>query len=144
MAFNNAVNAKQQGTQYLSTTGTWTGVDGGSAGNVLTSNGTGVAPSFQAASAGTYYSLTPYIVGADVHSQFTTITAAIAQAVTDGASATTPANIYIKPGVYTENPALADGINLIGFSSDARVAGSHFSQPPPSPTTRPVVRITGQ
>jgi len=47
MAFNNAVNANQQGTQYLSTGGAWSGVDGSTAGFVLTSNGTGVAPSFQ-------------------------------------------------------------------------------------------------
>ena len=48
MAFNNSSNAKQQGTQYLSTAGAWTGVDAGAATQVLTSNGTGVAPSFAA------------------------------------------------------------------------------------------------
>lgn len=47
MAFNNSVNASQQGTQYLSTTGVWTGIDASTSGNVLTSNGTGIAPSFQ-------------------------------------------------------------------------------------------------
>lgn len=47
MVFNNAVDAKQQGTQYLSTVGAWSGIDGGTAGNVLVSNGTGIAPSFQ-------------------------------------------------------------------------------------------------
>jgi hypothetical protein len=50
MAFNNSENAKQQGTQYLSTAGAWSGVDGGTSGHILTSNGTGVAPSFQAGS----------------------------------------------------------------------------------------------
>ena len=50
MAFNNAINANQQGIQYQSSAGSWTGVDAGTAGNVLTSNGTGVAPSFQSPS----------------------------------------------------------------------------------------------
>lgn len=48
MAFNNAVNASQEGVQYINPTGTWSGLDGGASGQVLTSNGTGVAPSFQA------------------------------------------------------------------------------------------------
>jgi hypothetical protein len=52
MAFENAVGASQQGTQYLSTPGVWTGLDAGVAGRVLTSNGTGVAPSFQPSGAG--------------------------------------------------------------------------------------------
>lgn len=47
MAFNNAVNASQEGVQYINPTGTWSGVDGSTALKVLTSNGTGVAPSFQ-------------------------------------------------------------------------------------------------
>jgi hypothetical protein len=64
-----------------------------------------------------YISLTPYIVGTDVHSGFATIASAIAQAVADGATSTNPKNIYIKPksGGYTENLTLSDGINLIGF-----------------------------
>lgn len=144
MSFNNAINAKQQGTQYLSTLGAWSGVDGGTAGNVLTSNGTGVAPSFQAASAGAYFSLTPYIVGSDVHSQFTTIPAAITQAVTDGASAATPANIYVKPGTYTGNISIPDGINIRGMISNARVAGSGGgASNPPQLTSAPVVLIVG-
>lgn len=47
MGFNNAVDATQQGVQYLSTTGAWSGVDANTAGFLLTSNGTGIAPSFQ-------------------------------------------------------------------------------------------------
>lgn len=43
----NAVNAIQQGIQYQNTAGAWSGLDGGTAGQVLTSNGTGVASSFQ-------------------------------------------------------------------------------------------------
>ncbi len=52
MATNNAVNASSQGTLYNNGTGTISGIDASTAGKVLTSNGTGVAPSFQTASAG--------------------------------------------------------------------------------------------
>jgi hypothetical protein len=52
MAFNNSSNAQQQGVQYLSSSGVWTGEDGGTAGHILTSNGTGVAPTFQAPASG--------------------------------------------------------------------------------------------
>lgn len=117
MAFNNSVNARQQGTQYLSSAGAWTGIDASTATFVLTSNGTGVAPSFQAAGGGgTYYSLTPYIVGSDVHSQFTTIQAAITQAIADGASDSVHKVIYVKSGTYAENLNVgsAGGIEIIG------------------------------
>lgn len=52
MATNNAINLKDQGTVYYNGTGTFTGIDGSTATRVLTSNGTGVAPSFQALSTG--------------------------------------------------------------------------------------------
>ena len=82
-----------------------------------------------ATSAG-YISLTPYIVGqtGDVHAGFTGpagIQDAIDQAVLDGASATTPVNIYIKPGTYTADLTLADGINLIGFTPAIPGFGAH-------------------
>ncbi len=64
---------------------------------------------------GSYVSIAPYVVGT-THSDFTTIGAAITAAITAGASNTNPYNIYIKPGVYTENITLSDGINLIGFT----------------------------
>lgn len=69
-------------------------------------------------SALSYYSLTPYIVGPDVHSQYATIASAIAQAVSDGANSTSPAVIQIKPksGGYTENLTLSDGIFLNGVA----------------------------
>jgi hypothetical protein len=51
MGTNNAINIASQGTVYYNGTGTFSGVDGSTAGKVLTSNGTGVAPSFQAAAA---------------------------------------------------------------------------------------------
>lgn len=47
MAYNNAINAKDQGIQYISTAGAPSGIDASTAGFVLTSNGTGVAPTSQ-------------------------------------------------------------------------------------------------
>lgn len=49
MTTNNAIDLTQQGTTYYNGTGTFSGIDGSTAGKVLTSNGTGVAPSFQTA-----------------------------------------------------------------------------------------------
>lgn len=51
MPTNNAINLSDQGVAYYDGAGTFTGVDGSTSGFVLTSNGTGVAPSFQANSA---------------------------------------------------------------------------------------------
>ncbi len=86
------------------------------AGNTLTIGVSGDLP---------YFSLTPYIVGTDTHSQYTTIASAITQAVSDGASTANPKNIYIKPksGGYTENLSISDGINLIGFGEGALITG---------------------
>ncbi len=50
---NNAINLNSQGVAYYNGTGTFTGADGITTGYVLTSNGTNVAPSFQALSANT-------------------------------------------------------------------------------------------
>ena len=47
MATSNAVNLKDQGVAYVSSTGAFSGIDASTSGKVLTSNGTGVAPSFQ-------------------------------------------------------------------------------------------------
>lgn len=63
-----------------------------------------------------YYSMSPYIVGSDTQSQYTTIQSAINQAVADGASASNVKQIYIKPGTYTENLTISTGIYLISFS----------------------------
>ncbi|MES2409042.1 MAG: hypothetical protein V4509_01935 [Patescibacteria group bacterium] len=52
MAFSNAVNATQEGVQYISSVGVWQGSGGTAAGNVLTSNGPGVRPTFQTAGGG--------------------------------------------------------------------------------------------
>ena len=69
---------------------------------------------------GPYISLSPYIVGqpGDVHAGYTTIQAAITQAVADGASSSNPLNIYVKPGTYTENLTVFDGIHVIAFGAD--------------------------
>lgn len=95
--------------------GNLTAISSSTAGFVLTSNGA-ATPSFQAAGAGTFFSITPYIVGSDVNSQYSTIQVAITQAVADGASTSTPKNIYIKPGTYSETLTGNDGIRLIGLS----------------------------
>ena len=71
-------------------------------------------------------SLSPYIVGA-TNSDFTTIQGAIDQAVTDGASQSTPANIYVKPGTYSENITIYDGICLMGFSNGTPDVGFVYS-----------------
>ena len=49
MAISNDLNIGEEGVVYFNGTNTFTGLDGGTAGRVLTSNGTNVAPSFQAA-----------------------------------------------------------------------------------------------
>lgn len=51
---NNSSDIKNQGVQYFNGTGTFSGIDGSTANFVLTSNGTGVAPSFQAPTTGTF------------------------------------------------------------------------------------------
>lgn len=48
MATNNAINLSAQGIPYYNGAGTFSGLDGSTAGFVLTSTGTGAAPSFQA------------------------------------------------------------------------------------------------
>jgi len=75
------------------------------------------------------YSLTPYIVGIDNNSQYTTISAAIAQAVSDGAQNSNPKVIHVKPGAYVEDLTLSDGIYVtsspvIGFNAVSSAVGS--------------------
>lgn len=55
---NNSSDIKHQGVQYFNGTGTFSGIDGSTAGKVLTSNGTGVAPSFQVAGVPTFQVVT--------------------------------------------------------------------------------------
>lgn len=66
-----------------------------------------------------YISLSPFIVGTDLHSGYGTIQAGINAAVAAGATASSAQNVYIKPKAdgtsYTENLILASGVNLIAF-----------------------------
>jgi hypothetical protein len=78
-------------------------------------------------------SISPYIVGTTGSSDFSTIPAAIAQALTDGASNSTPVNIYIKPGIYSDNFTIYPGINYIGFDEST---GSMYA-------LNPTVTISG-
>jgi hypothetical protein len=55
MPSNNAIDLTAQGVAYYNGTGTFSGIDGSTSGFVYKSNGTGVAPSFQVAAAGTSY-----------------------------------------------------------------------------------------
>ena len=48
MATNNSINISSQGTVYYNGTNAFSGIDASTSGFVLTSNGTGSAPSFQA------------------------------------------------------------------------------------------------
>ncbi len=52
MVTNNSIDLSSQGVAYYNGTGTFSGVDGGTSAQVLKSNGTGVAPSFQATGGG--------------------------------------------------------------------------------------------
>lgn len=72
-----------------------------------------------------YFSLTPYIVGSDANSQYTTIASAVAQAIADGASTANPKNIHIKPKLngYIENFSMIDGINLVGQGDQVTIHG---------------------
>lgn len=47
---------------------------------------------------------------------YTTIAAAITQAVADGATGASPVEIVIKPGTFTENLTLYPGVNLVAYS----------------------------
>lgn len=49
MAIGNSLNIGEEGVVYFNGTNAFSGLDGGTAGKVLTSNGTNVAPSFQTA-----------------------------------------------------------------------------------------------
>lgn len=82
---------------------------------------------------GPYISISPFIVGTDIHSGYSTIAAGIAAAVAAGATNSTPMNVYIKPKAdgtpYTEDLTLQPGVNLIGFGETVTIIGKNtFSQ----------------
>ena len=82
---------------------------------MLTSNGTELAPQFQALSTLPYYSLTPFIVGpiGDPHAQFNDGATAIAAAQVIGGTQ----NIYFKPGSYA-GFTLPSNIRIIGLDQN--------------------------
>jgi len=61
-----------------------------------------------------------YVVGKDTGDPYSSIQAAITQAVTDGASMTTPATVLVKPGAYTENVSLAPGVAVVAVAQGSR------------------------
>ncbi len=78
-------------------------------------------------SSSNYISISPYIVGTpgDTHAGYTTIQDGINAAHAAGATGSAPLNIYVKPGTYTENLTIFDGINVVGL--DAYVLGSGYA-----------------
>ena len=136
MAIGNSTNTDETGVQTFSaTTGDWvgspttqyivqlgdtsnklTGVSGtGTAAQVLTSNGSGAAPTWQDAAASTDLHVARFIVsagGTPDGANYTTI----ASALTAASSGDT---IFIQTGTYTENLTLKAGVNLTAFTCDA-------------------------
>ncbi len=86
-------------------------------GSIAITNGAGTI-NLETTAPVVFYSLSPYIVGLDAASQYSTIQAGINAATAAGGG-----NVYIKPGTYTENPTLAAGVNLIGFGFAAVING---------------------
>ena len=80
----------------------------GTAGRVLTSDGADWL-SFEPESA--------YVVGAG--NLYTTVQAAIDQAVTDGASSVDKKNVVVTPGVYIENVTFAPWVNVMGSGNES-------------------------
>ena len=72
--------------------------------------------------------VTPYVVDASItggaRGTYTTIALALAAAVTDGASISVVKNIYIRPGLYTENNTISPGINLVGLVDQEASGGT--------------------
>jgi len=65
--------------------------------------------------------ISKYIVDADGTGDYTTIQAAINAAVAAGIDAT----VYVRPGTYTENLVLADGIDIYGSIFSTIIVGVH-------------------
>lgn len=77
-------------------------------------------------------SITKYVVDADGSADYITIQAAINAANAAGVDA----DVYVRPGTYTENLTLYDGINVIGTSTtNCVIAGQH------TPPTSGVIEI---
>lgn len=119
MATNNSTNTPSFVNKGDLLLGRGSGLDpsilpSGTNGQVLTVDSAETTGAKWATVSGGGTSISPYIVGL-TGSDFTTIQAAIDQAVSDGASKTNQKNIYVKPGTYNEDISLSDGINVLGF-----------------------------
>lgn len=111
MATNNAINLKSQGIAYYNGSGTISGIDGSTSSFVLTSNGTGAAPSFQASSSGTPTAFSAYVgtTLSDVIGN-NAIYSVIFNSTTrnDGTCYNTATGVFTAPstGLYSFNTAL--------------------------------------
>ena len=92
-------------------------------GSVTITNGEGTI-NLEAAGGLPYISFSPFMVGTDSYSGYSTI----ASAVSAAAAADLPQNVYIKPKVngtaYTENFTLPPGVNLVGLGTTPIINGT--------------------
>lgn len=66
-----------------------------------------------------------YVVGPDAtQSEYTSIQAAINQAVTDGADSNNPCLVWILPGIYSENVTLQEYVYLSSGSNGVSIVGN--------------------
>ncbi len=122
------LNTKTQGTNHQVLLGTGTSavstVSGtGTSGQVLTSNGTGADPTWQAAAGGSTEGVSEFVVDSQGGAGYTTIQAAITAAALV-ATSTTPQTVWVWPGTYTEDLILAPFVNLASGASGVIVNGS--------------------
>ena len=84
----------------------------------------------QGGGGGSFQSLAPFIVGSSF-ANYSTIQDAIDAAVLAGADTTNQLNVYIKAkgSAYTEDLALAAGVNLVGFDEGVRMSNTYSFEP---------------
>jgi hypothetical protein len=80
-------------------------------------------------SAGTDTALTPFIVGPSF-AGYSTVSAAITAAVAAGASASTPAMVFMQMTSTTENVTIPSGIYVCGLCPDVNTYGAATQTPP--------------
>ena len=90
----------------------------GTSGEVLTSNGSGLAPSYQANVAASRFPITPYVVGPIGNAGYQTI-----QSAMDAAHAAGGGSIYIQTGNYTENLVFYPDVQLVGVTGNSDETG---------------------
>lgn len=113
----------------------YVGISPSTQGTVLTSGPIGTIPSFEPLPAGIFEGVARYVVTPDLSQGggFTSIQAAINQAVTDGASSSSPTTVWIWPGTYTENLILASFVNLSAAIDNGVVIEGNTSYTPSNP-----------